>query len=59
MCYQPISARIIEAAQKLKEIVKFGVGIDAIDIDAARQQRFPSSTFQNMPRRPLPRAHSR
>ena len=41
MCYQPISARIIEAAQKLKGIVKFGVGIDAIDIDAARQRKIP------------------
>ena len=41
MCYQPISARIIEAAGKLKGIVKFGVGIDAIDIDAARRRKIP------------------
>ena len=41
MCYQPISARIIEAAQKLKGLVKFGVGIDAIDIDAARRRKIP------------------
>jgi D-3-phosphoglycerate dehydrogenase len=41
MCYQPVSARTIEAARKLKGIVKFGVGIDAIDIDAARQRKIP------------------
>lgn len=36
MCYTPISKRVIEAAPELKGIVKYGVGIDAIDIDAAR-----------------------
>jgi D-3-phosphoglycerate dehydrogenase len=41
MCYQPISARTIEAAVKLKGIVKFGVGIDAIAIDAARKRKIP------------------
>jgi len=41
MCYQPVSARTIEAAEKLKGIVKFGVGIDAIDIDAARRREIP------------------
>jgi D-3-phosphoglycerate dehydrogenase / 2-oxoglutarate reductase len=41
MCYQPVSARTVEAATKLKGIVKFGVGIDAIDIDAARTRRIP------------------
>ena len=41
MCYQPVSARTIEAARKLKGIVKFGVGIDAIDIDAARRRKIP------------------
>jgi D-3-phosphoglycerate dehydrogenase len=41
MCYQPITARVIEAAAKLKGIVKFGVGIDAIDIDAARRRKIP------------------
>jgi D-3-phosphoglycerate dehydrogenase len=41
MCYQPVSARTIEAAGKLKGIVKFGVGIDAIDIDAARRRKIP------------------
>jgi D-3-phosphoglycerate dehydrogenase len=41
MCYQPVSARTIEAAAKLKGIVKFGVGIDAVDIDAARKRKIP------------------
>ena len=36
MCYQPITARIIEAAPRLRGIVKYGVGIDAIDIPAAK-----------------------
>lgn len=41
MCYQPVPARVIEAAAKLKGIVKYGVGIDAIDIDAARARNIP------------------
>ena len=35
MCYTPITARVIAAADRLKGIVKYGVGIDAIDIPAA------------------------
>jgi len=41
MCYQPVSARTVEAAARLKGIVKFGVGIDAIDIDAALKRKIP------------------
>ena len=41
MCYTPVTARVIAAAQKLKGIVKYGVGIDAIDIAAARARRIP------------------
>ena len=41
MCYTPVSARVIEAAAKLKGIVKYGVGIDAIDIPAAIARRIP------------------
>ena len=41
MCYTPITTRVIEAATKLKGIVKFGVGIDAIDIDAAKKHGIP------------------
>ncbi|MCK0191443.1 NAD(P)-dependent oxidoreductase [Arenibacter sp. F20364] len=38
MCYTPITKPIIASAKKLKAIVKYGVGIDAIDIPAANQQ---------------------
>jgi D-3-phosphoglycerate dehydrogenase len=41
MCYTPISARLIENAVKLKGIVKYGVGIDAIDIEAAKARKIP------------------
>ncbi|TGV63043.1 C-terminal binding protein, partial [Mesorhizobium sp. M00.F.Ca.ET.149.01.1.1] len=41
MCYTPITARVIEAAQHLKGIVKYGVGIDAIDIKAAMRRGIP------------------
>ena len=41
MCYTPITSRIIEAAKKLKGIVKYGVGIDAIDIPAAVERGIP------------------
>src|SRR5262249_50639644 len=41
MCYTPITERVIDAASRLKGIVKYGVGIDAIDIEAARRKRIP------------------
>lgn len=41
MCYTPVTARVIAAADKLKGIVKYGVGIDAIDIAAAMARRIP------------------
>jgi D-3-phosphoglycerate dehydrogenase / 2-oxoglutarate reductase len=41
MCYTPVSARVIAGATRLKAIVKYGVGIDAIDIDAARGRGIP------------------
>ncbi len=41
MCYTPITARVIRKARKLKGIVKYGVGIDAIDIPAAIERRIP------------------
>jgi D-3-phosphoglycerate dehydrogenase len=41
MCYTPITARVIEAATRLKGIVKYGVGIDAIDIHAAMARGIP------------------
>ncbi|TPL84858.1 C-terminal binding protein [Mesorhizobium sp. B2-3-14] len=41
MCYTPITARVIDAAPRLKGIVKYGVGIDAIDIPAAMRRDIP------------------
>jgi D-3-phosphoglycerate dehydrogenase / 2-oxoglutarate reductase len=41
MCYTPVTARVIGAAEKLKGIVKYGVGIDAIDIPAAIARGIP------------------
>lgn len=41
MCYTPITARVINAATRLKGIVKYGVGIDAIDIEAAKARKLP------------------
>ncbi len=41
MCYTPVTARVIEAAKRLKGIIKYGVGIDTIDIKAARARKIP------------------
>lgn len=41
MCYAQIPARAIDGATRLKGIVKYGVGIDAIDIDAAKRRQIP------------------
>lgn len=41
MCYTPITARVISEAKSLKGIVKYGVGIDAIDIEAAKARKIP------------------
>lgn len=41
MCYTPITAAVIAAAPRLKGIVKYGVGIDAIDIPAAMERGIP------------------
>jgi D-3-phosphoglycerate dehydrogenase len=41
MCYARIGRRVIAGASKLRGIVKYGVGIDAIDIDAAREHGVP------------------
>lgn len=41
MCYTPITAPVIAAARRLKGIVKYGVGIDAIDIPAAMARGIP------------------
>lgn len=41
MCYTPVTERAIAAASRLKGIVKYGVGIDAIDIPAAIRHGIP------------------
>jgi len=41
MCYTPVTARVIESAAKLRGIVKYGVGIDAIDVAAAMARGIP------------------
>lgn len=41
MCYARITRRVIEGAARLKAIVKYGVGIDAIDLEAARERGIP------------------
>lgn len=41
MCYAPITERVMAGATRLKGIVKYGVGIDAIDLDAARALAIP------------------
>lgn len=40
-CYQPVTGRVIESAARLRGIVKYGVGIDAIDVGAARRRGIP------------------
>ena len=41
MCYTKITAQAIDRALQLRGIVKYGVGIDAVDVDAARRRRIP------------------
>lgn len=41
MCYTPITRQVIASAPQLAGIVKYGVGIDAIDIPAAMERGIP------------------
>ena len=41
MCYARITRRILLGASRLRAVVKYGVGIDAIDIDTARERGIP------------------
>lgn len=41
MCYTKITERVFRGANRLKGVVKYGVGIDAIDIEAAKVARVP------------------
>ncbi len=40
-CYERVSARALAAAPRLRAIVKYGVGIDAIDVAAAIERGIP------------------
>lgn len=40
-CYQRIPERVFAAAPRLRAVIKYGVGIDAIDIDAAARHDVP------------------
>ncbi|NVD42687.1 C-terminal binding protein [Ensifer sp. HO-A22] len=40
-CYTPITAAIVAKSKRLRGIVKYGVGIDAIDISAAMARGIP------------------
>lgn len=40
-CYAPVSAEVIRAARNLRGIVKYGVGVDSIDLDAATERGVP------------------
>jgi len=41
MCYTPITNRVITEARRLKGIIKYGVGIDAIDVASAMRRGIP------------------
>jgi phosphoglycerate dehydrogenase-like enzyme len=41
--HQPVTAEVVGHATRLRGIVKYGVGIDAIDVEAARRRVSPKS----------------
>jgi len=40
-CYARVTPKVIDAAKNLKAIIKYGVGIDAIDVQYARKKNIP------------------
>lgn len=40
-CYTPITSQVLRHAERLRGIVKYGVGIDAIDIVEAKKRGVP------------------
>ncbi|MEK6249572.1 MAG: aspartate aminotransferase family protein [Planctomycetales bacterium] len=40
-CYAPITAEVIAAGKRLRGIVKYGVGVDSIDLEAAAERGIP------------------
>jgi D-3-phosphoglycerate dehydrogenase len=45
--YGKITSKIIESANKLKGIVRYGIGIDNIDIEAASKRKIPVANVPN------------
>lgn len=41
MCYARIGEQVLAGAPRLRAVIKYGVGIDAIDLDAARRLAIP------------------
>lgn len=41
ICYAPVTRRVIEAGKNLKAILKWGVGVDSIDMAAANERGLP------------------
>ena len=42
LCYVPVTRKVIDAGKNLKAILKWGVGVDAIDFKAANKRGLPS-----------------
>ena len=41
ICYAPVTRKVIEAGKNLKAILKWGVGVDSIDFEAANERGLP------------------
>ncbi|WP_437223231.1 C-terminal binding protein [Planctomicrobium sp. SH661] len=39
--FAPVNAEVIASMQKAKVIVRYGIGVDNVDLDAARERRIP------------------
>lgn len=41
ICYAPVTRKVIDAGKNLKAILKWGVGVDSIDFEAANERGLP------------------
>ena len=41
VCYAPVTRKVLQAATELKAVLKWGVGVDNIDLAAATERRIP------------------
>lgn len=39
--FSPVTAEVVAAMKKVRVIVRYGTGVDNVDLDAARQRRIP------------------